>query len=223
MISEKFVDYGGLISHVRTPKEPQGLCFVISGENMPSNDRLIQGLQKAAEDKGLVTVVPELLGTQRNTKDITNAHGDFSKALNAVIAGYYDDDNSYKPKNFEIIAHSIGASAALSQAPQHNLSQLTVLDPIPMPPEILADIECPVHMVLSEYKPFRRAGKRIFNAIEGNNSSNTLDLVATGDNKDAHNFRSNMADLRSLVHHHTLSSESLSKAEEGLTQTPEDP
>lgn len=213
------VNYSGFDTQIHTPDNPGGLCFVISGENMPPTDPFIQGIRQAAEDKRLVTITPDLTSVGRYFGGAPNpasgpdqpdetmcVHHNFSEALDSAIQGYFADEaNDFKPERFEVLAHSIGAAAALSAPTRHsNISQITALDPIPTEGAFLQNTTCPVHIILSEYPSFRRAGKRISGHLKDHNPDNTLDLVATtADKATAHQFRNNMDDVTDLVKKYT--------------------
>jgi len=161
---EKFINYGNTRAHIRILENPTGLVFIAPGAEVKIDDPLLKAIRDSCEAKGQATVLADLGKTPINMENPYNVHGNFTKALQNVIEGY-TADNDFMPNKFELIGHSMGGAAVLTLAKDNPVLQITVLDPVPVGPNILKTVECPTNFILSNVRSFRAAGERMFNDL----------------------------------------------------------
>lgn len=167
---------------------------------MKTNDPLVKAITEACAAKGQAVVLADLGKTPLNLEDPYNVHGNFSMALQSVIDGYRAD-NDYMPEAFELIGHSMGGAAVLTLVKDNPVSEITVLDPVPVDPEILKTIDCPAQFILSNVRSFKGAGERMFNQLVGQGDTpHTLHKIDTSKERDeGHYFRGKTAEVKGVI------------------------
>lgn len=197
---EKYINYGETRAHIRIPENPTGLVFIAPGTDVAISDPLMRALCDACAEKGQATVLADIGKTPHNTSDPFNVQANFVSAMQSIIDGY-SADNNYMPAQFELIGHSIGGAAVLSLAKDNPVSQITVLDPVPVNPDILKTIECPAHFILSNVRSFRAVGERMFNQLVGQTDTpHTLHKIDTSKERDeGHYFRGKTTEVKDIL------------------------
>ncbi|PCJ98184.1 MAG: hypothetical protein COA45_08520 [Zetaproteobacteria bacterium] len=198
-VNEQHVEYGGVPARIHSPENPTGLTFIAPGALVSMDAPLIQAIQKACEEEGRTVVVADLGNTPLITNDPSNVHGNFTKNLQQVIDGYCEDSN-YEDNDFGLIGHSMGGAAVLSLADDYAVSAVTVLDPMPVPSEILQNIDCPVNVIISKVRSYRNPGKRMFNELDGYSDQHMLHEVETSkDMKSGHIFEGQEGEVAKII------------------------
>ncbi|MGH1404039.1 MAG: hypothetical protein ACRBDL_07325 [Alphaproteobacteria bacterium] len=196
---EKHMNYGDTRAYIRIPEEPTGLVFIAPGAQVDVNAPLITQIQKAAEDKGQATVIAALGGAKLNDTDPNNVHGNFVNGLQEVINGYMAD-NAYTPDEFEMIGHSMGATAVLAIAAEHPTSRITAIDPAPIDNDALADIHCPTDIIISNVRQYRAVGKRIHGEMQNNGQNPTINQIETSPDKpEGHLFSGQESQVAAII------------------------